>query len=167
MDTGPIYVQEEMDISPDDSTTTLLHKLGVSGSLAILELLKVIGKTKAVPQPTSGISLAPKISKEMGRISWKDSAEKILRTARALADRPGIYTQFRGEKIALHGLSESLTPNNLQSIGEIAADQQGLLVRCLDSILLISEVTPSGKKRMSAVDFLRGARLEIAEAFSE
>ena len=167
MDTGPIYVQEEMDISPDDTTTTLLHKLGVSGSLAILELLKVIGKTKAVPQPTSGISLAPKISKEMGRISWKDSAEKILRTARALADRPGIYTQFRGEKIALHGLSESLTPNNLQSIGEIAADQQGLLVRCLDSILLISEVTPSGKKRMSAVDFLRGARLEIAEAFSE
>ncbi len=167
MDTGPIYVQEEMDISPDDTTTTLLHKLGVSGSLAILELLKVIGKTKAVPQPTSGISLAPKISKEMGRISWKDSAEKILRTARALADRPGIYTQFRGEKIALHGLSESLTPNNLQSIGEIAADQQGLLVRCLDSILLIAEVTPSGKKRMSAVDFLRGARLEIAEAFSE
>ena len=167
MDTGPIYVQEEMDISSDDTTTTLLHKLGVSGSLAILDLLKVIGKTKAVPQPTSGISLAPKISKEMGRISWKDSAEKILRTARALADRPGIYTQFRGEKIALHGLSESLTPNNLQSIGEIAADQQGLLVRCLDSILLISEVTPSGKKRMSAVDFLRGARLEIAEAFSE
>ena len=167
MDTGPIYVQEEMDISPDDTTTTLLHKLGVSGSLAILELLKVIGKTKAVLQPTSGISLAPKISKEMGRISWKDSAEKILRTARALADRPGIYTQFRGEKIALHGLSESLTPNNLQSIGEIAADQQGLLVRCLDSILLIAEVTPSGKKRMSAVDFLRGARLEIAEAFSE
>jgi methionyl-tRNA formyltransferase len=166
MDTGPFYIQEEMDISPEDTTTSLLAKLGESGAGAILELLKVIGKTKATPQPTAGISLAPKITKEMGLIKWSDSAEKIIRTAKALEDRPGIYTNFRGEKITLHGLSESLTPNSLQLAGEISADQSGLLVRCADSILLINEVSPSGKKRMNALDFLRGARLVSGEAFA-
>ena len=163
MDTGPFYIQEEMDISPEDTTETLLSKLGERGATAILELLQVIGKTRATPQPTAGISLAPKISKDMGRISWKDGADKILRTARALEHRPGIWSEFRGEKISLHGLSESLASNELALPGEIAATQEGALVRCSDSVLLVREVTPAGKKRMSSADFLRGARLDAHE----
>jgi len=165
MDTGPIYIQQELDISPADTTETLLHTLGQQGAASIIELLSVIGKTRTTPQATAGISLAPKISKEMGHIKWKSSADEILRTARALQERPGIYANFLGEKISLFGLSESLTPNSLSGIGSIEASADGLLVRCSDSVLLINEVTPSGKKRMKAADFARGAHLTSESRF--
>jgi methionyl-tRNA formyltransferase len=165
MDTGPFYVQEELDISPTDTTETLLHTLGVKGASSIIELLKVIGKTRTTPQATAGVSLAPKISKEMGAINWGDDAEKILRTARALQERPGIYSQWQGNKISLFGLAESLLPNSLSKPGSIEVSSEGLLVRCRDSVLSIAEVTPAGKKRMSSLDFARGAHLNSESAF--
>jgi len=165
MDTGPFYVQEELDISPTDTTETLLHALGVKGASSIIELLKVIGKTRTTPQATAGVSLAPKITKEMGAINWDDDAEKILRTARALQERPGIYSQWQGNKISLFGLAESLLPNSLSKPGSIEVSSEGLLVRCGDSVLSIAEVTPAGKKRMSSLDFARGAHLNSESAF--
>ena len=165
MDTGPFYIQEEVAIEPNDTTETLLATLGEHGARAIVELLTVIGKTRATPQPTTGISLAPKISKDMARINWEDPTELIIRKFRALEVRPGTWSTFRGERISLHGASEFLGENSLRNLGEIEANGKSLLVRSSDSVISISEVTPAGKKRMAAADFMRGARIEAGERF--
>ena len=165
MDTGPYYVMEEFDISPEDTTESLLHKLGVEGSRSILEVISTIGKTRATPQPLTGATLAPKISKEMGRINWNDSTDHILRQARALQERPGIWSEFNGERISLFNISESLAPNSLKAPGEIESTKDGLLVRTSDSVVLVGEVVPAGKKRMKSADFARGARIESGAKF--
>jgi len=165
MDTGPIYVQEESVIDDHDTTDTLLEKLGTSGARAIMELLPVIGKTRATPQPLTGATLAPKISKDQGRILWSSSTDYIMRQARALETRPGIWSTFGGERISVHGLSEALQPNSLSVPGEIELTSESLLIRTADSVLAISEVTPAGKKRMSGADFARGARLTSESRF--
>ena len=165
MDTGPIYVQEESVIDDHDTTDTLLEKLGTSGARAIMELLPVIGKTRATPQPLTGATLAPKISKDQGRILWSSSTDYIMRQARALETRPGIWSTFGGERISVHGLSEALQPNSLSVPGQIELTSESLLIRTADSVLAISEVTPAGKKRMSGADFARGARLTSESRF--
>ncbi len=165
MDTGPIYVQEELAIDDQDTTDTLLEKLGTSGARAIMELLPVIGKTRATPQPLTGATLAPKISKDQGRILWSSSTDYIMRQARALETRPGIWSTFGGERISVHGLSEALQPNSLSVPGQIELTSESLLIRTADSVLAISEVTPAGKKRMSGADFARGARLTSESRF--
>ena len=165
MDTGPFYIQQEISIEPSDTTESLLASLGKMGAKAIVELLVVIGKTRATPQPTTGISLAPKISKEMAKISWSDPTEITLRKFRALELRPGTWGIFRGERISLHGAHEYIGENELSKTGEIAAAGSDLIVRTSDSVIAITEVTPAGKKRMSAADFIRGARLETGEVF--
>jgi len=165
MDTGPIYVQEELAIQEDDTTDSLLEKLGHSGARAIMELLPIIGKTRATPQPLTGATLAPKITKEQGRISWTSSTDLILRQARALETRPGIWSTFQGERISLHGLREAISPNTLLQPGNIELSGDELLVRTSDSVLVISEVTPAGKKRMKGADFARGARLNSESTF--
>ena len=165
MDTGPIYVQEELAIQEDDTTDSLLEKLGHSGARAIMELLPIIGKTRATPQPLTGATLAPKITKEQGRISWTSSTDLILRQARALETRPGIWSTFQGERISLHGLREAISPNTLLQPGNIELSGDELLVRTSDSVLAISEVTPAGKKRMKGADFARGARLNSESTF--
>ena len=165
MDTGPIYVQEELVIDDQDTTDTLLEKLGTSGARAIMELLPVIGKTRATPQPLTGATLAPKISRDQGRISWNSSTDYIIRQARALETRPGIWSTFGGERISVHGLSEALQLNSLSVPGQIELTSESLLIRTADSVLAISEVTPAGKKRMSGADFARGARLTSESRF--
>jgi methionyl-tRNA formyltransferase len=165
MDTGPIYLQEELAIQEDDTTVSLLEKLGHSGARAIMELLPIIGKTRATPQPLTGATLAPKITKEQGRISWTGSTDLILRQARALETRPGIWSTFQGERITLHRLREAISPNSLIKPGNIELSGDELLVRTSDSVLAISEVTPAGKKRMKGADFARGARLNSESTF--
>jgi methionyl-tRNA formyltransferase len=165
MDTGPIYLSREIDINPNDTTNSLLEKLSRASVADLLELLTVIGKTRATPQPLTGATFAPKISKEMGRISWTSPTEEILRKDRALSENPGIWSTFNGERISLFGLKESLASNALKSPGEIELNGESLLIRCSDSVVEISQVTPSGKKRMAGSDFARGARLVSGSRF--
>ena len=165
MDTGPIYLSKEVDIGPDDTTPFLLDKLARLAAPDVLELVNVIGKTKATPQPLSGATYAPKISKELAHLNWGAPAEEILRRGRALEDNPGIWTTFNGERISLFGLSESLLPNSLQIPGEIEFVSGELLIRTSDSVLSVAQVIPAGKKRMPAADFARGARLEKGSKF--
>jgi methionyl-tRNA formyltransferase len=165
MDTGPIYLSREIDINPNDTTNSLLERLSRASVADLLELLTVIGKTRATPQPLTGATFAPKISKEMGRISWTSPTEEILRKDRALSENPGIWSTFNGERISLFGLKESLATNALKSPGEIELNGESLLIRCSDSVVEISQVTPSGKKRMAGSDFARGARLVSGSRF--
>ena len=165
MDTGPVYVSKEVNISEQDTTPILLERLTELAIPDLLDLISKIGKTKATPQPLSGATLAPKISKEMARIIWKSSIETVLRQDRALSENPGIWTMFNGERISLHGLSEVLVTNSLKAPGDIELVGDQLLVRTSDSVLAVSEVTPSGKKRMSGADFARGARLVAGSKF--
>ena len=109
--------------------------------------------------------MAPKISKETARIEWDKGADLILKKMRALEVRPGTWSTFRGDRIAIHNISESLLPNTLNNLGEVALVEDTLLIRCQDSTLAIKELTPSGKKRMSGAEFARGARFSGGERF--
>ena len=153
------------DINADDTTTTLLDRLSHNSVTDLLELLSVIGKTRATPQPLTGATFAPKISKDMGRISWSSPTEEILRKDRALGENPGIWSTFNGERISLFGLKESLESNSLKFTGEIELNADALLIRTSDSVIEIGEVTPASKKRMSGSDFARGARLVTGSQF--
>lgn len=166
MDTGPIYLQEEVEIGPSETTSELLDRMGHLAGLRIMGVVAEIRSgVKPKVQPNTGITLAPKISKEAARLDWNLGADILLRKLRALEDRPGTWSTHRGDRIAIHGVSESLLPNELKNPGDIEIVDGVLLIRCQDSILQISEVTPAGKKRMSAADYARGARFESGERF--
>ena len=165
MDTGPIYASKEVNISEEDTTPILLDRLANLAIPDLLELISKIGKTRATPQPLSGATLAPKISKDMARIKWDTPIETILRQDRALSDNPGIWTMYKEERVSLHGLKEVLLQNSLRKAGDIELVDDQLIVRTSDSVVEVREVTPAGKKRMSGADFARGARLVSGSKF--
>lgn len=166
MDTGPIYFQEEIEIGPLDTTSELLDRMSQLAGRRIMNVVEEIRKSvKPKAQANIGITLAPKISKEQAKLNWNEGAESILRKIRALEQRPGTWTIFREERIGIHGVAESLLPNRMSQNGEISLEGSSLLIRCLDSTLEISHVTPAGKKRMTGAEFARGARLISGERF--
>ena len=167
MDTGPIFYQEEVEISATDTTDSLLHSMSDLAGARIMDVVAEIrkgGKPKA--QPNSGITLAPKISKEMGELDWSANAELIFRKIRALGSRPGTWTTFREQRLAIHELREYFGVNSLQNAGEISLEDGHLIIRCADSVLEVMTLTPAGKKQMSGADFARGQRITSGESFA-
>jgi methionyl-tRNA formyltransferase len=164
MDTGPIYSQEEIVIDDHATTEELLELMSRMGSDLVLD---AVGKIKRAERPkaqsASGITMAPKISKEMGDLDWSQPAIVTIRKIRALSGRPGTFTSFRGALLRIHNASLTLMRSEDRTPGEVWSEGSSIYVQSIDGIIEIGEVTPAGKKRMSAVDFMRGARLEPGE----
>ena len=81
LDTGPMYVQEALTISPDETAATLHDRLAALGAEMLRRHLDDIlaGRVVAVPQPDEGTTYAPMIAKDAGRIDWtRDAAELDL-----------------------------------------------------------------------------------------
>ena len=168
MDTGPIYIQEEIHIGDEASTEELLDLMAARGGNRILDAVAMITSAqRPKPQSQSGISLAPKISKEMGAIDWSKPAVAILRQLRALAERPGTYSFFREMKVNIHSAKLSPITDHAHKPGDIWSDGSLLYVMSADMVLELGDITPAGKKRMSAGDFMRGARIEPGDRFSQ
>ena len=101
LDTGPMYVQEALTISPDETAATLHDRLAALGAEMLRRHLDDIlaGRVVAVPQPDEGATYAPMIAKDAGQIDWTRDAAELDRLARAMTPWPGAFTQWNGETL--------------------------------------------------------------------
>lgn len=161
MDTGPIYVQQSMQIAKSDTAGSLLTKLAQLGPAAISEtLIKIESGFQPEPQDSSLATLAPKLSKVEGKISWDLSAREIVQQILGFAPNPGATALFRGEilRITAAKSAKNELSNVELSVGQISLANHSVLVGTKIGAIEILEVTPAGKRSMSALAWARGAR---------
>ncbi len=165
MDEGDMLASVATPIGPRETAAGLETRLAVMGAELLLRTVDGIGGVTRVPQDHGRASLAPKIRKEDGRIEWSESAVRIDRRVRALADRPGTYTFFRGRRLQLHGGRPLDASMEGRTPGEIlSSSREGLLVVCGGgSVYLAEDVQPEGRTRMPAYGFSLGAKIEPGE----
>jgi methionyl-tRNA formyltransferase len=96
LDTGPVVAQRRTPIQPEDDSATLHDLLGRIGAELLVQTIPdyVAGKVTPRPQPAAGVSLAPKIKKEDGRIDWNLPARAIRNRLRAFTPWPGVFTHL-------------------------------------------------------------------------
>lgn len=166
MDTGPIYVQREVPILPYENAGDLLERMAFLGPDVVGESLSMI--ESGIPPTTQGhegVTYTKKFSKEDARIAWTSNALEIDRKVRAFTPEPGAWTLWRNstlriDRARLFPLDHDLAP------GVIFVQGERVLVGCADGNgLIIEEVTPAGKKTMSARSWANGARIEQGEHF--
>lgn len=161
LDTGPILLQKKVSIEPEDNALTLAQKLSDLGKEAILEAIELHkkGLLKPIPQPEEGASYAPLLKKEDGFFTFKEPAWFIERKVRAFVPWPTAYTYIQGKILKVYKAKALESENNTP--GEILRiNQEGILVGTSQGALLLIEVQPEGKKRMSAFEFACGKRLK-------
>lgn len=100
-DTGPILAQAACDISPEDTTASLLEKLTHLGSETLLNTLSALASDEVSPQPQddSLATHAHKIKKTDACIDWTQAAEKIDCLVRAYLPWPVVYSFIENERI--------------------------------------------------------------------
>jgi methionyl-tRNA formyltransferase len=100
LDAGPVFGTLTEPIGPADTSGDLLGRLAESGARLLVETLDAIenGTVRAVPQPSDGISFAPKLTPADARVDWKLPAHLIDRQIRACTPDPGAWTEFDGDR---------------------------------------------------------------------
>ncbi|MFE3259186.1 methionyl-tRNA formyltransferase [Nocardia sp. NPDC059091] len=159
LDTGPVFGTMTERIAVADTAGSLLERLADSGSVLLESTLDAVedGTVHAIPQPLDGISYAPKVDPEAGRIRWSQPALAIDRRIRAVTPAPGAWTEIDGKRLKLGPVEmvEETLP-----VGTIDIRKTGVYLGTASTAVRLTEVQPQGKRMMPALDWARGARLE-------
>jgi len=166
LDTGPVYGTLTEEIRPADTSGDLLERLAVSGAGLLVAVLDAIeaGTGRAHPQPSDGVTFAPKITVEDACVRWNDPAFAVDRRIRACTPAPGAWTTFRGERVKL-GPVRPIANGPSLPIGDLAVERAQVLVGTATTPVVLGEVRAAGKKAMPATDWARGLRIQAGERF--
>jgi methionyl-tRNA formyltransferase len=160
MDEGPILLQRELPIAPDDTATSLHFRLAELGAEALVEALGLMEMEglEHREQDHDRATYAPKVDRETARIDWNRPARDVANHIRGMDMVPGAWSTLDGEPVKL--FQPRLRPGRAGAEpGTIleADPRVGLLVAAKEGALILGEVQPPGKRRMEARAWLRGS----------
>jgi methionyl-tRNA formyltransferase len=161
MDTGPIYLQTKYPIKPNTTAGELLTELALLGPSAVAQTISAIERgIPPVPQDHTLATNASKLGKVEAQIDWSDSAANIVNKILGFAPNPGATAKFRGEVLRVMRAEVSQQP---LAVGEISSVNGSVFVGTATTAVELLEVTPAGKKPMSASAWANGARFAVGE----
>lgn len=188
LDTGDILQSVRVSVGEEETTGELFDRLALLGGEVIGQTVEELinGRLTAVPQNEAQATYTAKITKDMGRINWQDSALVIARQIRGLAPSPGCFTFLDGRRLKIwkaqvikDGVGQeavqdtSLAASTASRIASAVPGtitkitDKGFVVQTGEGGLEITEVQPENKKRMSAGDFQRGHNIAVGMVFTK
>ena len=162
LDTGGVVSEHRYAIQPTDTANEVhdaLMSLGAAAIVADLQQLKTEGRLKSVKQPEEGVTYAQKLSKEEARINWSESAAVIERKIRAFNPVPAAWVEYQGKPMKIWRAEVVAQQGRAGEVLSCSAD--GLVVACGENALKITELQPSGSKRMPIAAFAAGHKIEV------
>ena len=161
LDTGDVVSEHRYTIQPTDTANEVhdaLMNLGAAAIVADLQQLKTEGRLKSVKQPEEGVTYAQKLSKEEARIDWNESAAVIERKIRAFNPVPAAWVEYQGKPMKIWRAEVVAQQGRAGEVLSCSSD--GLIVACGANALKITELQPSGSKRMNIAAFAAGHTVE-------
>ena len=165
LDTGDILGNVATRIRPGETTGMLHDRLAGKAAPLLLGLLDRAekGKVKRVRQNQAEASLAPRMTKEDGKINWDRTPEEIEAHIRAMQPWPGAYAWLPdgADQKMLKVFVVILSRRAKGKPGEVVeVNSHGILVAAKRGGVLLREVQLEGRKRMTAAEFARGAGIQ-------
>ncbi len=160
MDAGPIYKQQKITITGQESKQALCDTLLHLGSEIIMEVLPQIlnGEIEPIPQDSSEVTTDNQIRKEDGTINWDEPSIDICRKIRAFNGWPGSRTTLGDVEVVI---TEAHSEDIEGVPGELNHDKHKLSVATKNGSLVIDKLKPIGKKEMTIAAFLSGYRSKL------
>lgn len=159
LDTGDIIMQASTLIDQNENVEQLHDRLALLGAELLVEAVIALENGTAVrtPQDESQHTYAPMLSREMSPIDWNRPAWEIHNQIRGLVPWPATTMELAGTKFKVFAAFLTGETSEEPAGTALGADKKGIRMVCGDGgILCVTEVQAPGKKRMKAVDYLRG-----------
>ncbi|KAK6480593.1 cytosolic 10-formyltetrahydrofolate dehydrogenase-like [Huso huso] len=134
LDTGPILLQRECEVYPDDTVNTIYKRFlfpeGIKGTVDAVRLIAE-GKAPRIIQPEEGATYEGIQKKDNAKINWAQPAEAIHNWIRGNDKVPGAWAEVDGQKVTFYGSSlvdNDTTPNG-QPLEIPGASKPGLVTK--------------------------------------
>ena len=169
LDTGDIISVEKFPIGPEDDFEAIHDRSADIGSRLLSDTLFSIerGEATRTPQDNSLATYASKIEKDDCRIDFALPAERLHPIIRGVTPIPGAFAYLRGKMLKI---SRAAIADGKGAPGEvIAVDGNGVgsfKVACGEGALLVKEVIPEGKGKMTAGDLIRGRKVSLGDVLN-
>jgi methionyl-tRNA formyltransferase len=163
IDTGPVLLQKDIAIGPDDTTGSLyFNHLFPMGIEAILESVRLIKENRAprIPQDEAGATYEPLCDDRVAGIDWQKPAHEIHNLVRGCDPQPGAYAYWNGEKVRFFGATLKVE-SSAEAPGTIVGiSQEGIRVALTGGKLVVSSVrgATGGKVPASAWSAEKGLK---------
>jgi methionyl-tRNA formyltransferase len=169
LDAGPILLQEETEIGAEETAGDLSLRLARRGGELMVRTLQRLeaGDLVPRPQPAEGVTYAPRLTRDSGRIDWTLDAGAIRDRWRAFTPWPGLTAELREEPVKVIAAKVGGGGEDGAAPGTILRLREGWLeVACGGgSVLGLSALQRPGKRILAAADFANGERLRGGEVF--
>lgn len=176
LDDGDIILQEEVNISADETGGSLFDKLATEGgNLCCMAMLGIEnGFSEHHPQDHSQATYVGTLKKDMGVIDFATDAAYIERMVRAFNPWPTAFTFLNGEMFKIWE-SHVVTELEIEEAGDLLgnvdknaypgtvvfSDNYQLLIKTGKDYLAVTKIQPAGKKMMTVHDYLLGKQIPV------
>ena len=160
LDAGDILTQIEVPILENDNVGTMHDKLSAAGAKLLSETIPQLleGKLSSIPQIEEQATYAPNIKREQEKIDWVRNGEEIYNQIRGLNPWPVAYTNFNSNVMKIWQAQKTAAGTNGEPGTIINIEHDGFTVATgNETSIKVIELQPSGKKKMSAGQYLRGS----------
>ena len=162
LDSGDVLGLKYLKITKNMDVEYLFDKLSFIASDIIIDVLNKFENIKPKVQDLTKVSHCGKIKKEDGLVEF-DDASKLSSKYKAFKFWPGLFLE-NGLKLKELKLNETNTTNKIGEILDITNDY--IIIGCKNGSIQLNMVQQPSKKAISAVDYIRGKRLEIGNIIS-
>ncbi len=166
IDTGPILLQKEVEIGPDETTGSLyFNKLFPMGVEAIIEAVDLIkqGKAPRIVQDDSKASYEPPCDDRVAAIDFTKPVGEIYNLIRGCDPQPGAYTAFKGKKIRFYeGKKKSLPAG--EGAGEVLViGKEGLEIAVQGGIIVVGKLKVDKGEKIGPIEFANAVDLKVGD----
>ncbi len=175
LDCGDVLCVEQTPVSETETYGELSDRLSLIGADLIVKALRLLegGTYTLTPQPDEGVCVVRKINKEQAKIDFSKPCKEIVDLIRGMNPSPVAYTTLEGDSINVYRAERAILNEEEMTImenavcGEVLSDRpkRGLLVKCKDGAVKLTEVQAAGGKKISGSDFLNGRKAKKGQVF--
>ena len=176
LDCGDVLCVEETEISETETYGELSDRLSLIGAELIVKALKTLesGNYTLTPQGEEGVGVVRKINKDHAKIDFNKTVKEVVDLVRGMNPAPIAYAVLEENKINVYRAEKAVLNEEETDVlqgavcGEVLSDKpkRGLLIKCADGAVKLTEVQAAGGKRISGGDFINGRKARKGQVFS-
>jgi len=154
LDEGPILLQKEVEIGPDDTLGSLyfnhLFPMGVDAMIEALDLVKE-GRAPKAPQDHSKATYESWCRKADAEIDWSKPAGEVYNLIRGCDPQPGAWTTRSGQQVQIYDSARTNAQGEPGTVLDVSGD--GVTIAAKGGAIQVKRVRPAGGKKGAAGDW--------------
>ena len=168
LDTGPILLQKDVVIDPDDTLGSLyfnhLFPMGVDAILEAVDLVRDGTALRLNQDPAKG-SYEGWCQRADVEIDWAQSMDVVYNLIRGANPQPGAWTTLNGHTVTILDSKKAIGFANSEPGSVVEVDADGISIGCVEGAVRVEKFKPEGAGKMSAKEFLEHYRIEPGAQF--